>query len=124
MFNCQGNGTTDLDFTATGAQVGSFIQSCINVYIKDCQFNDTFGEADVIVNCNFSNSQNVTAENCQFNNNQGGSKAPNIIAGVHMSDDPDQRTQGNGMRFINCQFNGTRVANDNPGGNNVSNITG
>lgn len=119
MFDCQGNGTKDLDPAGTEAQVGSFIQGCVNVYIKDSQFNDTFGEADAIVNFNCSNSQNFIAENCQFNNAQGG-EAAQEIAGIHMSDLALQETEGNGMKFINCQFNGARVSDTNPGGDVVS----
>lgn len=118
MYNCQGNGTKNYDPTGAvlRSQVGSFFQGCINTYIKDCQFNDTFGEADVIVNFNCSNSLNFVAENCQFNNSIGGEKA-RLIAGIHMSDSAFQRTQGNGMKFINCQFNGATVSPTNTANN-------
>lgn len=112
MYNCQGNGTKDLDPTNTNGQVGSFLQDCINAYIKDCQFNDTFGESDGIINFNCSNSKNFVAENCQFNNSRGGELA-RLVAGIHMSDSAFQQTEGNGMKFINCQFNGATVSPTN-----------
>lgn len=113
MYNCQGNGTQDLDPSATSSQVGSFFQGCINVYMKDCQFNETYGESDRIVNFNCSNSINFIAENCQFNRSSGGALAF-LVAGIHMSDSAFQRTQGNGMKYINCQFNGTKSSPANP----------
>ncbi len=107
MFNCQGNNTTVTDpmFSVTQAG-GAVIVGCINVYLKDCQFNNTFAEACLQVNSNLSNNQGMILENCQFNNTRGGASSI-IIAGVHMSDLRFQETQGDGVKFINCQFNGS-----------------
>ncbi len=107
MYRCQGNGTKALD-PNDPAQVGSFFSRCINVYLKDCQFNDTYGESNSIVNFNPSNSLNFVAEDCQFNNSRGGLKAQ-LITGIHMSDFPFQNLTADCMKFINCQFNGTSV---------------
>lgn len=114
MYNCQGNGTKNLDPTDIQSQVGSFL-FVVNAYLKDCQFNDTYGEADGIVNFNPSNCINFIAENCQFNNNAHGPVGTGYAAGIHMSDGAFQNFEANGMKFINCQFNGTR----NYGGNGI-----
>ncbi|MBS0635037.1 MAG: hypothetical protein JSR37_06210 [Verrucomicrobia bacterium] len=105
MSNCQGNNVRQLDLSRE--QCGGLeSQSCVNAYVSNCQFNDAFGEASVIVNSNTSNGINHVYENCQFNNARGGAEA-GVVAGVHMSDGSGQETSGNGMKFINCQFNGT-----------------
>ncbi len=122
MINCQGNGTKDLDPAAFSSNIGSFIEFCVNLTIQNCQFNDIYGESDPIVaSAFFNNVQNAIFENCQFNNARGG-ELVNQVNGVHMSDLPFQETQGNGIKFINCQFNGiTRSATGTPvpGFNNI-----
>ena len=116
MFNCQGNGANHLDQEPNFGQVGGMsLEICENVYVKDCQFNDAFGEAVSIVNNNFSACSNSVFENCQFNNARGGANAIDVC-GVHMSDGADQVIIAQGMRYINCQFNGARVSDENPGG--------
>ncbi len=106
MNDCQGNNIRDLDPNAPDALAGSFIEGCINVYMKDCQFNDVSGESDILVGALFfSNAQNSIVENCQFNNVHGG-ESTGSVNGLHMSDGTLQETQGNGIKFINCQFNG------------------
>ena len=40
-----------------------------------------------------------------------------IVAGVHMSDSPLQETQANGLKFINCQFNGSTASTMSTGPN-------
>lgn len=116
MFNCQGNDAKHLDLAPNNGQVGGLsLEICKNVYVKDCQFNDAFGEAVQIVNNNFSVCSNSVFENCQFNNARGGANAVDVC-GVHMSDGGDQTVTAQGMRYINCQFNGARVADNNPGG--------
>ncbi len=123
MFNCQGNGTTETDPLALFSQVGgALIQDCINGLIKDCQFNNTFGESSFGVNSNLSNDKGFLVENCQFNNSRGGLRAA-IIAGVHISDLTFQETQVDGIKFINCQFNeSTRLQEENP--DRASRVTG
>ncbi len=109
MFDCQGNKITSLDESVVGTQI---IYST-GVYLKNCQFNDCFGESGFVVgNIILSNNQNAIYENCQFNNPRGGDSAV-IINGVHLSDDPLQETSSNGVKFLNCQFNGARVSPSN-----------
>ena len=109
MFNCQGNGTSDFHPTVLLSQVGGLnIESTANVYLANCQFNDTFGQAVFIVQgANISENYNAVFENCQFNNTVGGPLVEFFVAGAHASSGPDT-LQANGMKFINCQFNGTR----------------
>ncbi len=104
--NCQGNNAQNLDPETTNALTGAFFESSINVIMQNCQFNDNFGESDFIATGAFmSNLQNGLIENCQFNNTRGGDL--NTIAnGLHMSDGTFQETEGNSVKFINCQFNG------------------
>ncbi|MBS0638112.1 MAG: hypothetical protein JSS12_11435, partial [Verrucomicrobia bacterium] len=118
MFDCQGNKITSLD----EGLVGSQITYSTNVYLKDCQFNDSFGESGFVIgNIILSNNQNAIYENCQFNNPRGGDSAV-IINGVHLSDDPFQQTSSNGVKFLNCQFNGARVSPNNPLSSQVTGI--
>ncbi|MBS0638080.1 MAG: hypothetical protein JSS12_11265, partial [Verrucomicrobia bacterium] len=109
MFDCQGNGTKDLDPTALFSQVaGLDLEISANIYVANCQFNDTYGEANLIVQgANISYNYNAVYENCQFNNTVGGPLVSFIVAGAHASAGRD-KLQANGMKFINCQFNGTR----------------
>ena len=111
MVGCQGNNARQTNPATVGGQVGSFLQRCVNVYVQDCQFNNAYGESSGIINFNCSNSVGFVAENCQFNSARGGAGAV-IIVGLHMSDSAYQRTEGNGMKFINCQFNGASVNGD------------
>lgn len=122
MFNCQGNGVTDLTPQGAG-QCGSFIQNSFNVHLKDCQFNDTYGESNFIINFNASNCHNFVAQNCQFNNSQGGDRAT-VIAGVHISDFTGQMYNANGLKFIDCQFNGARVSDNNATSRSVNGVYG
>ncbi len=110
MFQCQGNGTKDLHtgVFSQGAQIGSFFQGSFDFYMSECQFNDTYGENNLIINVNPSNTIGWLAENCQFNNNQGGLGA-GIVCGVHLSDSVPQVTTANGMKWVNCQFNNHSV---------------
>lgn len=110
LFKCQGNGTQDLHagVFSEGSQIGSFFQRSFDVYLRECQFNDTFGENSAIINVNPSNTTGWLAENCQFNNNRGGLKA-GIVVGVHLSDTAPQVVTANGMKWVNCQFNNHSV---------------
>lgn len=112
MSDCQGNGTQDLDPTFFFGQVGGAgITASLNVFVKDCQFNDAFGLADVTVASQFEMIENGIFENCQFNNNRGGELAL-TVNGAHMSESggPGENANTNGLRFINCQFNGSSIA--------------
>lgn len=108
MNHCQGNNTQDLDPNVPDALSGSEIQGCINVYVSNCQFNDTFGTSDTITATFLSNTQGVF-ENCQFNDNRGG-EFVRAVHGIHLSDDTFQQTSANGLKFINCQFNGSSIS--------------
>lgn len=107
MLRSHGNNTQDLDPDGSGLQAaGAIINSSINVHLKDCQFNNSFGTADFIVEgANLSNNQNMVCDDCQFNKPRGG-EFTTLINGIHMSDAPFQETEGNGIKFLNCQFNG------------------
>ncbi|MCE5293971.1 MAG: hypothetical protein LLF94_05100 [Chlamydiales bacterium] len=114
MYNCQGNNTRaeDTSGSAFNAQVGGLIcQRSRNVYVKDCQFNNTFAESSNIVNNNLSVTLNAVYENCQFNNTQGGADTE-IVAGVHCSGFRTLQEDGKGYKFINCQFNGARIGTE------------
>ncbi len=127
MFKCQGNGTSDFDPAPASSEAevgGVWFLELIDSYVQECQFNDSFGEADVLVGGgDISNSHNTVFENCQFNNARGGASAQ-IVNGAHASDGPDQRTNTNGIKFLNCQFNGAQVSDLNPGGLDQSLIAG
>lgn len=106
MYSCQGNNARSTATTATGNQVGGLVGRSYNVYAVDCQFNNIFGEACFLAQgANVSNVQNAIFENCQFNNARGGNTST-VVTAIHASDGAFQQTQGNGMKFINCQFNG------------------
>ncbi len=109
MFDCQGNGTRDFHPVPSFMQVGGInLSTSANIYLSNCQFNDTYGEGNYIVQAaNFSENYNAVFENCQFNNTVGGPSVAFFVAGVHASSGEDT-VQANGMKFINCQFNGTR----------------
>ncbi len=109
MFDCQGNGTKDFDPAPSFNQVGGLnLEISANVYVANCQFNDTYGEATFIVQgANLSENYNALYENCQFNNTVAGPQVAFFVAGAHASAGEDT-FQANGMKFINCQFNGTR----------------
>ena len=109
MSNCQGNGTSYFDPVNGGGAGGIDIHGSLNVYLKNCQFNDTFGESGFVVNY-LTSIINGVYENCQFNNTRGGDNAF-IVQAVHSSG-----VGGNGSKYINCQFNGTSVSPNNPGG--------
>ena len=107
MFNCQGNGATETDPLALFSQAGgAIISDCQNVHLKNCQFNDTFGESCRIVNTNVSDTVNGVFENCQFNNSRGGALV-RLISGIHHSDRQFQTDRTDALKFINCQFNGS-----------------
>jgi hypothetical protein len=113
MNNCQGNGVRS--YNSTGQAGGINALDSVGVYIKDCQFNDAYGDSSSIVNSNLSNCHDFVAENCQFNK-AGGGENSSIVAGVHASDDVDQTTSINGMKFINCQFNGAYSSSNRSAG--------
>ena len=128
MVNCQANGTSDFDPTPVSpthaTQCGGLsLEDALNTYVKDCQFNDTFGETSYIVNNNLSLCSNCVYENVQFNNSRGGFGCV-IVAGVHRSSANPQFENGNGYKYINCQFNGATVSLDNPGGLTNSELVG
>ena len=113
MTNCQGNDTRAEDPGIV--QVGGMGHvSSQNSYFQNCQFNNGYGVAALIVNTNISFNRNIVFENCQFNNNQGGSDAVEVY-GVHGSGSPSLQYDGQAYKFINCQFNGGRFE-DNPTG--------
>ncbi|MCE5292997.1 MAG: hypothetical protein LLF94_00100 [Chlamydiales bacterium] len=102
MYNCQGNNTSNFDVEA-GQTNGIYLFLSNKVYVQNCQFNDIYGESGVVWN-DLSSCQNAVFENVQFNGLSGG-ETVTALNGVHMSDIPFQETQGNGVKFINCQFN-------------------
>lgn len=113
MFNCQGNGANhNAPANNSGFVGGLAITACENVYVKDCQFNDFFGEGTEFVGNNVSLCTNSVFENCQFNNARGGAGAI-YVAGVVTTDITNQVIATQGMRYINCQFNGARIAENN-----------
>lgn len=113
MSGCQGNRVRQENLS-TGQCGGLLCQRSVNVYVKDSQFNDAYGEAASIVNTNPSNVINGVFENCQFNNSRGGASS-GLVAGLHMSDSAGQETEASSMKFINCQFNGARGGSQNCG---------
>ena len=119
MFKCQGNGASNVDpvgFIVGGAS----IENCVNVYVKECQFNDTFGDnVEIACGANLEENQNALYENCQFNNTRGGDGVV-YVNGVHMSDNNLDQTEANGVKFLNCQFNGLRISPTNGVSNQVS----
>ena len=119
MFSCQGNGTKSFgeNFRQTG---GGLIQT-FNGYLKDCQFNDSFGEYEGIVNTNLSLSQDTVYENCQFNNTTG---RGGFVNGVHLSDGTDTLSPSKGLKYINCQFNNTSRIGDDFGFQLIGGYTG
>ena len=119
MSNCQGNNASS-QVANFGFVGGAAIENCVNVYVKDCQFNDAFGEAASLVANNFTLTQNAIFENCQFNNNRGGDSTVQV-AGVHMSVSFGEIINTSGMKFINCQANGASISPSNPGGNPFDN---
>jgi parallel beta-helix repeat protein len=114
MSNCQGNGTQHLDPEAIFSQVaGIFIDTSLNLYLRDCQFNNTFGLTNLVVNgANLTENQNAIYENCQFNNIVGGNGDGEfgalVINCVHDSDGGPFAYNSNGIKYINCQFNGAQ----------------
>ncbi len=128
MNNTQANGTSDFDPTPVGpthvTQCGGLLlNNSLNIYVKDCQFNDSFGETSYIVNNNLGLCSNAVYENVQFNNARGGAGAQ-VVAGVHRSSANPEFMNGNGTKFINCQFNGASVSPDNPGGLSTNEVVG
>lgn len=113
MRNCTGNNTSHNDVAGLFNQVGgAFIFDSENVLLEDCQFNNSFGVANLIVNgANLSNNRNALYINCQFNNPTGGEFSL-IVNGVHQSDGPPQEYDANGIKYVNCQFNGAFRAAD------------
>ncbi len=109
MFDCQGNGTGDFDPSPSLSQAGGLrLETSANIYVANCQFNDTYGEAGFIVQgANLGENYNAVYENCQFNNTVGGPLVAFFVSGAHASSGGDT-FQANGLKFINCQFNGTR----------------
>lgn len=114
MSDCQGNFTRQLDENSNAQCGGSIIQGCIDAYVKDCQFNYTYGESTLINNSNNSNTRNGVWENCQFNNATGG-PASVLLCGVHLSDGVGQVDNARNQEYINCQFNGALGPNENEG---------
>ncbi len=111
MNNCTGNGVRQVD-SSTEQCGGLDCESSVNVYVRNCQFNEAFGEGSVIVNSNLSYDVNAVFEDCQFNNSRGG-KTAGLVVGVHMSDGPFIPEAADGMKFINCQFNGASCDKEN-----------
>jgi len=99
------------------------IQVSNDILVKDSQFNNVFGRNAYIVNSNLSRCQNDVYINCQFNDYRGGDLA-RIVCCVHRSSGFFQATNGKSSRFINCQFNKTRIDASNPGGFDGSELGG
>ena len=109
MIRCQGNNTRQLDNPSFGQVAGALIFHTKGLFMKDCQFNNTFGETSGLISgVNMSNTKNAEVINCQFNDVTGGSGCF-LLDGLHMSDAPEQTTNGDSLKFTNCQFNGASV---------------
>lgn len=110
MFRCQGNNLSSTSTTNTSNQAFSFRPgTSINVYVEDCQFNGTFGASVSLVGgANMSNLTNGIFTRCQFNNGTGGDFLPigANVTGIHISDNTYQHLNTDGLKFIDCQFNG------------------
>ncbi len=127
MIRCQGNGTKDFDPTSGtyGVEViGLWPGRAINVYLEDCQFNETYGDTSFIVNGgSFTGVYNLMAKNCQFNNTRGGDGA-GFVTGVHASDRRLQQFETDSWKIIDCQFNGSRISDNSPGVGRFSFVAG
>lgn len=107
MYECQGNGATDLSPAEAYNFLGGIsLQNSRNIYVKDCQFNDISGVNSIIVASDIEINENQVFENCQFNNARGGVGAF-VVNGVHQSSGFAKTDEGTGVKWINCQFNGT-----------------
>lgn len=113
MSECQGNNTVSTSVSSINQIGGMSCCYSMNMDVYNCQFNNTYGESG-FVTCGMdcSNVQNSIFDKCQFNGTLGGALAA-LIEGVYMQTDSLQLTQGNGLKFSNCQFNNTSVSSDN-----------
>jgi hypothetical protein len=81
-----------------------------NWLIRNCKFNNNGttankGESAVVIGCELTSLQkDVIIEDCQFNGNYGLIKDKSGYSYVHGFDSGG----GDGMQFINCQFNGNK----------------
>ncbi len=120
--NCQGNGTTNTWPFFNGRFVGGiFLGISDNIHVKDCQFNNTYGESNfLIAGGNFLSNHDAVYENVQFNGTTGGSGEDGfglgalLINAVHVSDFVGQEYRGSGNKYIKCQFNNTKRLGDTP----------
>jgi len=115
----------------TVLQAGFWVDTCLDVTLLNSKFNNTKAEFAVVISpMQIASTKNLIAENCQFNGANGTSFAfvgnlGTILSnalftrcqfndskgissgqiGFHLSDPADAETSGNGMRFVDCQFN-------------------
>ncbi len=121
--NCKAIGTKFYDGTNSFASIsaGLYLQYSHNGIIKNCQFNDTYGEyCSIVCNALMAGFINGLVEDCQFNNSfvQHGGSYSNAI---HVSDTVLQQTNMLGIKFVNCQFNGARIGDlAGPAGSQMS----
>jgi hypothetical protein len=121
MFQCQGNGATDLSPAEAYNFLGAIsLQNSRNIYVKDSQFNDIYGENSIIVASDVEINENQVFENCQFNNASGGT-GPLTVNGLHQSSGSAKTDEGTGVKWINCQFNG---ASCDPANTTCINVSG
>ncbi len=111
MSNCQGNGTSYFDPVNCGGASGHRLYTVLLMYILQTVNLMTHLEKVVLLLIrNLTNIINGVYENCQFNNTRGGDNC------LHRTSLHSSGVGSNGFKYINCQFNGTSVSPNNPGG--------
>lgn len=96
MINCVcSNNTSELDFVVT---LGSLVQNCENIEVKDCIFNATnntspepSGVQFNVVGIDFVMCRNVLVENCEAHDNTSGGEPAGFFA------------WGENYKFVNCR---------------------
>ncbi|HBO38231.1 MAG TPA: right-handed parallel beta-helix repeat-containing protein [Pasteurellaceae bacterium] len=117
MMNCIcSHNSSELDFIVT---LGSLIQNCENIEIKDCIFNSTNNTSSKpsgvqfnVVGIDFVMCRNVLVENCEAHNNTSGGEVAGFFA------------WGENYRFVNCRaHNNYTLAGHYACGFNISTTT-
>ncbi len=86
--------------------VGIFSLVVGNLNLRNSQCNNTFGEeATFVVGFAGGTMPGLFVEHCQFNNQNGGT-ASVVTQGTHISDAGGTSTSSEGIRFVDCEFNG------------------